>query len=246
MNQIRFIRCAVPELFVRKLKYRVHHIVNAILYLLKTGCLWKMLPASYPNWRCVYHHFRSWTERGYIDRLLVCLAEWRRSSVDKPPCPQTIVTDSQSVRWGTIYSEKGIDGNKKVKGIKRHVCVDSDGYPLSVHVTTANIHDTKAANKLWSNALKAWPEINRIKADNGYRGKLQEIFKKSHGVDTECVKSNFGTSAFIPIDGRWVVERFFSWLEGYRRMMRNYEVKLTVARNMTVFACVAMLLKHIV
>ena len=98
--------------------------------------------------------------------------------MDKPPSPQTIVTDSQSVRWGTIYSEKGIDSNKKVKGIKRHVCVDSDEYPLSVHVTTANIHDTKAANKLWSNTLKVWPEIYRIKANNGYKGKLQGITYK--------------------------------------------------------------------
>lgn len=171
------------------------------------------------------------------------LVRKRRVQLNRKPWATTAVIDSQSVKWGTIDSIKGIDGFKRVKGIKRHVAVDCHGYPLEVIITTANVHDSKAAYKLIPNILVYHPRVQLIKADKGYCGRLEDILPSCAGTQLECVKSNFGTSEFIPLQGRWVVERAFSWLESYRRMNRNYEKRLDVARHMTICACIALMLK---
>lgn len=171
------------------------------------------------------------------------LVRRRRIQLHRNPNASVAVIDSQSVKWGTIDSVKGIDGFKKVKGIKRHIAVDSQGYPLSIHVTTANAHDSKAVCPLIVSTLATHSGIKTIKADKGYKGSLELLLPLYMHTALECVKSNFGTSDFIPMKGRWVVERTFSWLESYRRMNRNYEKRLDVVRYMTVCACVAMMLK---
>lgn len=245
-TQKEFIKANLPELFARKLKYDYFELINSILYLLKTGCQWAMLPSHFPKWRCVYNHFRSWSDRGLIDHLLKLMVKERRKQQGLGESPHLGVIDSQSVKWGTIDSSKGVDGFKKVKGIKRHICVDSQGNPLEVYVTRANIHDSKGAYALMDSVSCNYMNINRIKADKGYRGNFVKDMRSLLAIEVDCVKSNFGTSDFIPMEGRWVVERTFSWIDNYRRMKRNYEKKLSVARQMAVFACVAILMKHII
>lgn len=115
-------------------------------------------------------------------------------------------------------SIKGVDGFKRVKGIKRQIAVDVDGVPLCVDVTTANVHDSQGAKLLINDLHELYPTVSLVKADKGYRGT-----PAPKEVVLECVKSNFGTSDFVPLSGRWVVERTFSWMDGYRRLARNYE-----------------------
>ncbi len=117
------------------------------------------------------------------------------------------IVDSQSAKSGLPQSRKGIDGNKRIKGIKRHIAVDSQGLPIGVVVTTANVHDSKAAFPLIGSLCVHHPYIKTIKADNGYRGKIVEDAKHALAIDMQCVKSNFGSSEFIPLEERWVVER---------------------------------------
>lgn len=154
--------------------------------------------------------------------------------------PTTVVIDSQSARSGLPKQQKGIEGGKKVKGIKRHIVVDSDGTPLKVSVTQANTHDSKAAYPLIVRAICDFPSITRIKADNGYRSALVDIAKSYLRVDIQCVKSNFGTSEFIPMQGRWVVERTIAWLDNFRRLARNYEQYLHTAQAMAQMAILVM------
>lgn len=149
-----------------------------------------------------------------------------------------------TIRSGLPHSEKGIDGNKRIKGIKEHLAVDNNGYPLTLQTTTADVHDSKGACPLMANLISDWTRISTDKADKGYAAPLTLALSESSPISIECVKSNSGTSEFIPIDGRRVVERTFAWLENYRRVCRNYEKLLKVARHMAVTACVCIMLKY--
>ncbi len=178
-----------------------------------------------------------------LNKLLLCSRE--RSHAHERRNPTTAIIDSQSVRSGLPQSQKGIDGNKRIKGIKRHIAVDSQGLPLGVVVTTANVHDSKAAYPLIGGIAARYPSIKTIKACNGYRGGLIEVAKTTLSIDLQCVKSNYGTSEFIPLEGRWVVERTIAWLDRFRRQCRGYEQSLTTATAMTKMAFMMILLKHI-
>ena len=231
--------------YVPKLrKYSLFRIINAILYVVKTGCQWYMLPKDFPPYRIVYHHWRSLCDRDMITTLLHELVKGKRAALGKDPEPVVAVIDSESVRWGVPNSEKGIDGHKRVKGIKRHIAVDEEGLPLAIHVTKANIHDSKGAVPLIDRLMNHWPGIGLVKADQGYRGLAEQQAIINTGLRIETVKSNFGTSEFIPLDGRWVVERSISWFTGTRRMLRNYEKYLHTAAHMAQTCMVAFMLGY--
>ena len=108
------------------------------------------------------------------------------------------VIDSHSVRSGYSQSQKGIDGFKKVKGIKRQILVDSEGLPLLCDVTTANVHNSKGVNILLTDMQIYYPTVSLVKADYGYRGNDSSL----DGIVVKCVKSSFGTQCFIPLSGR--------------------------------------------
>lgn len=220
-------------------------IINALLFLIKTGCQWKLLPNDFPQWRTVYEFYRKWISIGFFDRLTQKLNAVARKAKAKSPQPSVAVIDSQSVRTGLAQSEKGVDGGKKIKGIKRHLAVDSNGFPVGLTISRANVHDSKGAIGLASDTICNYPAIKLFKADNGYRGPLVKHLEESLSVKLECVKSNFGTSEFKPINGRWVVERTFSWLESFRRLSRNYEQFLHTARGIAMVACAMFMLRFV-
>ncbi len=149
------------------------------------------------------------------------------------------------MRTGLAKSVKGIDGGKKIKGIKRHLAVDSNGFPLTIVISRANVHDSKGAIGLAIDTVCKYPTIRLLKADNGYRGPLVKNLKEGLLVELECVKSNFGTSEFKPISGRWVVERTLSWLESFRRLNRNYEQFLHTAKAIAMAACAMFMLRFV-
>lgn len=175
--------------------------------------------------------------------MLRILVEGRRGAPGQPPDPEESVVYSQSVRSGLPQSEKGIDGNKRIKGIMRHVSVESNGYVLSAVSTKVNTHDSKGAIPLIVNVMNDHRTVCRVKANLGYRS-LESALGNIDGVTLECVKSNFGTPRFIPLQGRWVVERTFSWMDNFRRLTRNYEKLLKVAAQMFIAACVFFMLRY--
>lgn len=219
-------------------------VLDGILYLLRSGCQWRLIPERFGNWKTIYHHFRSWSERGHFLNMLHRLVRDKRRKCKQRIRPTVVVIDSQTVKSGLPNSQKGIDGNKKIKGIKRHIVVDSNGFPLNVVATTANVHDSKGAWPVIGQTVASHPSVITVKADCGYAGTAKLAVKNINGLKISCVKSNFGTTDFVPLEGRWVVERTIAWLDNYRRLARNYERLLATARHMAILGCFAIMLKH--
>ena len=168
-----------------------------------------------------------------------------RDSQGKSTQPTVALIDSQSVRTGLVQSVKGVDGGKKIKGIKRHLVVDSNGFPPTIVISRAHIHDSEGAIGLAIDTACKYPTIRLLKANNSYRGSLVKNLKEGLNVELECVKSNFGTSEFKPISGRWMEERSFSWLESFRRLNRNYEQFLHTAKGIAMAACAMFMLRFV-
>ena len=231
--------------FIRKFHGRarvnLYEVFKAMAYLVYTGCQWRMLPTYYPRPTTVYYHFRKWSESDNLIVFLHQLVRARRRKISRRGEPTVAVIDSQSVRSAYSQSQKGVDGFKKIKGIKRQILVDANGLPLLCDITTANVHDSKGVAMLLSDMRIHYPSVSLVKADQGYRG----IDSTLEGVVVECVKSNFGTQEFIPLSGRWVVERTNAWLENFRRLCRNYERYLTTARAMAYLASIVFILRYV-
>ena len=155
------------------------------------------------------------------------------------------IMDSQSVCWGDNRSLNGIDGNKKVKGIKRHVVVDKSGFLTAVTVTIACVHDGKAAYLLAGCLKELCCDIKVILADAGYRGEVAAKIKKAFGYALEVIVSGDKSNGFKPTGKGWIVERTFSRFDNYRRLCRNYEFTFDSAEEMVKLAAIRMLLKKI-
>ena len=124
--------------------------------------------------------------------------------------PSVGIIDSQSAKWGSNVSLNGVDGNKKVKGIKRHVVVDKNGFLIAVMVTIANVHDSKAAYRLMRILKEKCSRVKVILADGGYRGELIDNIRKKFGYVIQVVISTHKQQGFRPIQKRWSAERSFS------------------------------------
>ena len=209
----------------RKRKHDLRTIWNAIMYLVKSGCQWRMLPNDLPKWQLVYYYYSKWSNAEDFDLLLSKLREKVRSKKNQNKEPSLGIMDSQSVKWGNNRSLNGFDGNKKVKGIKRHVVVDKNGFLLAVMVTVANVHDSKSVGLLMRTLAYFLSPIKVILADGGYRGEIIEEIRNRFGYLIRVVmRSDENKTEFKPISKRWVIERTFSWFDNDRRLCRNYEL----------------------
>lgn len=219
----------------RKRKYDLQLIVNALFYLVKTGCQWRMLPASFPKWTLVYYYFSKWKRDGTFDLIMSNL----RSN------DSTIgIIDSQSVRVGNRAEDKGYDGNKKIKGRKRHIVVNSEGNLLSVKVHNAGIHDSKAALEVIKKTKEDHLKLTDIYADGGYRGELKDHVKSLLKCNLHIILRH-KIKKFIPLPKRWVVERTFAWLLNFRRLAIDFELKTCSAEAMVKIAAIKLLLNKI-
>ena len=229
----------------RKRKYDLRMIWNAIFYLVKTGCQWRMLPLDFPKWQLVYYYYRKWASRFDFDLLLEKLRGHVRMKRGQNMEPSVGIMDSQSVKWGHNAALNGIDGNKKVKGIKRHVIVDKNGFLIAVMVTIASVHDSKAAYLLMRVLKEMYSGVKVILADGGYRGELIDNIRKKFGYVIQVVISAYKEQGFRPIQKRWIVERSFSWMDYNRRLCRNYELTFDSAEEMVKLATIRLLLRKI-
>lgn len=243
--QWQFIKNTL-DLGNRKRKYDLKIIWNAINYLVKTGCQWRMLPQDFPKWQLVYYYYCKWSNQEYFDLLLSKLREKVRLNRGQNKEPSLGIMDSQSVKWGNNRSLNSFDGNKKVKGIKRHIIVDKNGFLLAIMVTIASIHDSKATELLMKTRYYFLCPIKVILADGGYRGEIIENVKNKFGYVIQVVmRSNSKKNTFNPIHKRWIVERTFAWFDNDRRLARNYELLFENAENMVKIAAIKLLLNKI-
>jgi putative transposase len=205
-------------------------IVDAILYLVRSGCQWRMLPNDFPPWQTVYDHFSRWNKRGVWEWALDRLNAIRRQQSGRSASPSYGIVDSQSVKTEYASEERGIDGGKKVKGRKRHIVVDILGNLLHVSVHAANCSDTVAAAPILARAAEKHPSIRAFSADAGYRGTAVKFVDKTLGLVLHISTKIQDGWAALP--KRWVVERTFAWLGRFRRLSKDFEILTGTAENM--------------
>jgi transposase len=231
------------ELNKRKRKHSLQAVWNAIMYLVKTGCQWRMLPTDFPQWQLVYYYYRKWVAAEIFDKILDKLRSKVRVKQGQKAMATMGIMDSQTVRWGNNRSLKSYDGNKKVKGIKRHIVVDKNGFLLAVMVTAAHIHDSQCVLMLMRVLQDAFCNIKCIMADGGYRGDIiKEVFKKFGYMLKIVLRKDNGNQQFKPVANRWIVERTFAWFDNDRRLCRNYELLMESAEEMTKLAAIKLLI----
>lgn len=227
----------------RKRKFSLRSIWNGLMYVVKTGCQWRMLPKEFPQWQLVYYYYRKWVDSEVFDMILDKLRSKTRVKLGQQGRPTLGIMDSQSVRWGNNRSLKSYDGNKKVKGIKRHIVVDKNGFLLAVMVTVAHIHDSKAVLWLMRVLQDSYASIKTVLADGGYRGDIIEMVRIRFGYFLQVVmRKETQEDIFKPIHKRWVVERTFSWFDNDRRLCRNYELLMESAEEMVKLSAIKLLL----
>jgi putative transposase len=223
--------------------YEVRHMVDAILYVVKNGCVWRCLPHDFPPWKTVYHYFRIWSLSGLWRVLNETFIAIARTSAGKEETPSLVSIDSQSQSAEPGVRERGLDGGKKVNGRKRHIVVDTLGLVLLCMCSAANISDSVVGQKLVAtlNTIHRFPRLKKILGDNSYRSVGAGL---PVGVTVGSSERTPGQKGFVPQAFRWAVERTFAWLNRQRRLVRNYEKRVIHQESMNYIANIRLCLKR--
>jgi len=237
----------VPRGGGRPTSTNMRDVVDAILYLLRTGCQWRFLPGDFPPRSTVWRYFAGWRADGTLDRLHDRLRTKVRTQ-DKPYAPRTTASiDSQSVDTTSGGEQRGRDNAKNVDGRKRHIVVDSMGLLLAVLVTAAHVDDAKAAAEVGAR-LDGQPmsKVTRMFADSKYHNHaLYEWVDENVGWRLVVVRRAEGEVGWVRLPYRWVVERTFAWLGRCRRLSKDRERTVASSEAMIRWAMIHLMLNRL-
>lgn len=229
----------------RKRRHDLRNIVNGVLYLVKTGTLWRYLPGEFGPWQTVHYYFNVWKHSGVYGLLLQEMVKKKRVLAGRDEQPTVGIMDSQSVK-ATLTStggNTGFDAGRRTKGIKRHIVADSLGLMLCVVVHSAGVQDRHGALLVLEKLKKCWAGIGTVFADGGYSGKLIGHVKNAFGYLLAIVKKN-ELRSFKVLPKRWLVERAFAWIDTNRRAAKSYERRTDTLEAITQIATLRILLKR--
>ncbi len=229
----------------RKAKVDMREILNALRYLARTGCGWRMLPVHFPAWQTVYWWFRKLLRRFLFQTIHDIAVMIDRESRGREASPTAGVLDSQTIKAPNAPGGGGYDAGKKTKGRKRHIAVDTDGHLLMLNLTTADVQDAEGAELIIKAIRKRWPWLKHLFADGAYdRGKLMGA-AAYQDFTIEVVRKIADQKGFQVLPRRWVVERTFGWMTRWRRLVRDYEVRCDVSGGMTYLAMGALMFRRL-
>jgi transposase len=228
-------------------KYPLRLLVDAIRYLVRAGCAWRLLPGDFPPWQTVYWWFAKWASDHTLDRVHDALRDQVRLRAGRDPAPSAAIIDSQSVRAADTVPRhsRGWDAGKKVNGRKRHLAVDTMGLLLVVLVTVASVQDRDAARPLLWRLRAGYRGIRLMWADAGYAGKLVAWAAAMLHLVVQIVRKHSGQSTFQVLPRRWVVERTLAWIAKHRRTVRDYERLPAHHEAMVKWAMVAVMTRRL-
>jgi transposase len=209
----------------RPRKTHLRDVVDAVFYILRTGCQWRYIPKDLPPRSTVWRYFDEWRHNGTLDTIHDLLRSKVRTA-EKPWSPRTTASvDSQSVDTTSGGEQRGRDNAKNVDGRKRHIVVDSMGLLMALLVTAADVDDAKAAAELFAR-LEGQPmgKVRRMFADMKYHNfNLYEWVEENESWKLEIVRRPEGVQGWVRLPIRWTVERTFAWLGKCRRLSKDRE-----------------------
>ncbi len=208
---------------LRKRRHCLRFVVDALRYICRTGCQWRCLPNNFAPWSAVYYYFRRWQRSGLWQTLTDAVNQADRVAAGRPATPSLVCLDSQSVRLAPrIFEHRGLDGGKHVNGRKRQIMTDVQGRILAGRVPAANGHDGVEALQLLPTRPVWGARLGTVVTDKGYRGRFARHLGQL-GRTHQLGSRPPSTRGFVPVANRWVVERTFAWLTGFRRLAIDYE-----------------------
>jgi putative transposase len=220
-------------------------ILNAILYVNRTGCQWRALPHEFPKWKTVYTIFWRWRRDGVWQRIHEALCRRVRQHSGKKPTPSVAIVDSQSIRTAEGGEERGYDAGKKITGRKRHLAVDTLGLVWAVVVHGAYWQDHDGACLVFQK-LTVFGRLRVLFADSASgRNGLPQWVKETFGWILQTVLRPVGTKGFVVLPKRWIVERTFAWLARYRRHSKDYERNTESSEAMIYLSMIALMSRRL-
>jgi putative transposase len=221
-------------------------VLDAIFYLLRTGCQWRYLPKDFPPKSTVWKYFDQWRHNGTLENIHDALREQVRQR-ERPWPRHTASIDSQSVDASSGGEARGRDNHKNVNGRKRHILVDSLGLLLAIYVTAASVDDATAAPPLLKQLRgQPLPALRLIYADNKYHNHaLYGWLAKQGTYELAIVRRPKDQAGWVKLPIRWTVERTFAWLGKCRRLSVDREKTTLSAEAMIRLAMIHMMLNRL-